>query len=192
MNIINKAMVFAATKHNGQTRRDKSPYIWHPMEVARMLRGAGYDEICQVAGLLHDTIEDTGTTYEEIEAEFGSEVAKVVDRLTKKANIPEEDYIAAILNDERAKAVKNCDRLHNLWECIHQGTPGTMRTPQQQKFAEKYVKESRKLFYGRFSLAMDKAIAKAEDELSDPLIRDVLWYETKDISLYESKTVDKI
>ena len=154
MNLTEKALIYAAMKHSGQTRKNGTPYIWHPIRVAQQLLDAGYDEICQAAGLLHDVLEDTDATEEELLAEFGTEVTEIVKLLTKRAGLCEQDYIAAILADDRARAVKNCDRLNNLWDCVH--------TECSRKFALRYIRQTRELFYGRLSVAMDKSIVCAE------------------------------
>ncbi len=77
---VRKALQFAARRHHGQLRReaDSLPYITHPVSVALLLADGGADEDTIIAGLLHDTIEDTKTTAEEITAEFGTAVTELV------------------------------------------------------------------------------------------------------------------
>lgn len=72
-----KAIAFAAEKHMGQTRRDGTPYIFHPLTVAELLKRYGYDIDYQVAGVLHDVLEDTDATDEEVKA-FGKDVYEAV------------------------------------------------------------------------------------------------------------------
>ena len=81
--LFEKALCFATEKHSGQTRQDGSPYIYHPIKVAEFLKDAGYDLRYQMAGLLHDVLEDTDMTKEEMAAEFNAEVAEIVDGVTK-------------------------------------------------------------------------------------------------------------
>lgn len=77
--MIHKAIEFAATKHDGQVRKGTTtPYIVHPMEVMYYLTISGADKTTIIAGLLHDIVEDTPTTIEEVEKEFGSDVAHLV------------------------------------------------------------------------------------------------------------------
>ena len=75
LELIQKAYVFAATAHAGQTRLSGEPYLSHPLAVAYTLADMGFDEPTVAAGLLHDTVEDTGTTIEEIDDKFGEDVA---------------------------------------------------------------------------------------------------------------------
>src|SRR5688572_10082407 len=89
-----EAIQFAAHKHRDQRRKDTeaSPYINHPIAVANMLAGVGgvTDIVTLVAAVLHDTIEDTDTTPEELEAAFGSEVRELVAEVTDDKNLPKE------------------------------------------------------------------------------------------------------
>ena len=78
LELIQKAYVFAATAHAGQTRLSGEPYLSHPLAVAYTLADMGFDEPTVAAGLLHDTVEDTGTTIEEIDDKFGEDVADIV------------------------------------------------------------------------------------------------------------------
>lgn len=158
MKTFEEALIYAAEKHKEQKRKDGSPYIWHPLKVAEMLKEAGYDTTVQIEGLLHDVVEDTDTSIEEIRSEFGEEIAECVDLLTKKPDVDENNYICAILENPQAKAVKNCDRLHNLWESVHSNN--------SEDFTRNYVKKSKK-YYGKFSEALNKAINAAEQELKN-------------------------
>jgi guanosine-3',5'-bis(diphosphate) 3'-pyrophosphohydrolase len=80
---IEKAYIFSASVHQGQVRLSKEPYLVHPLEVAGILVDMKLDVASIVTGLLHDTLEDTVATIEEIEKAFGKEVAFLVDGLTK-------------------------------------------------------------------------------------------------------------
>ena len=83
LNVIRKAYVYCAKVHQGQTRLSGEPYIIHPMEVAGLLADLRLDVPSIVTGFLHDTIEDTLATYEELVEMFGEEVALLVDGVTK-------------------------------------------------------------------------------------------------------------
>ena len=78
-----KALVFATEKHAGQTRQDGSPYIYHPIKVAELLKDTGYDLRYQIAGILHDVLEDTDATEEEVRA-FGEDVLEAVKLVTSQ------------------------------------------------------------------------------------------------------------
>lgn len=123
--LIQKAYVYAASAHAGQTRLSGEPYLSHPLEVANTLARLRLDEFSIVAGLLHDTVEDTKATIEEIEAEFGEEVTDIVDGVTKISLMSFETkeeqqaenirkMILAMSEDIRVLIVKLADRLHNM------------------------------------------------------------------------------
>lgn len=124
-NLIRKAYVFCAKVHQGQTRLSGEPYIIHPLEVAGILANLKLDVPSIVTGLLHDTIEDTLATNEELVAMFGQEVADLVDGVTKISKIhfktKEENQaenfrkmLLAMSKDIRVILVKLADRLHNM------------------------------------------------------------------------------
>ncbi len=125
LDLIRKAYVFCAKVHLGQTRLSGEPYLVHPMEVAALLADLRLDVSTVVTGLLHDTIEDTLTTREELETLFGAEVANMVDGVTKISKIhfktkeerQAENFrkmLLAMSNDIRVILVKLADRLHNM------------------------------------------------------------------------------
>lgn len=125
LNMIRKAYVYCAKVHQGQTRLSGEPYIIHPLEVAGLLASLKLDVPSIVTGFLHDTIEDTLTTSEELSEMFGPEVAALVDGVTKISKIhfktKEENQaenfrkmLIAMANDIRVILVKLADRLHNM------------------------------------------------------------------------------
>ncbi len=128
--LIQKAYVFSAAAHAGQTRRSGEPYLNHPLEVANILAEMRMDESVIAAGLLHDTVEDTKVGIEEIDAEFGEEVADIVDGVTKISQITFDTkeqaqaenirkMILAMAEDIRVLIVKLADRLHNMRTLEH-------------------------------------------------------------------------
>lgn len=123
--IVQKAYVYSAKVHAGQVRLSGLPYLSHPLEVAFILTEMKMDVITVVAGLLHDTIEDTDAEFSEIERLFGKETANIVDGVTKLSkmqfNSREEHQaenirkmILAMTTDIRVIMVKLADRLHNM------------------------------------------------------------------------------
>jgi len=117
------ALAFAAHKHRDQRRRDAhaSPYINHPIELARVLsvEGGVTDVLTLVAALLHDTIEDTQTTHDELLARFGKTVADVVAEVTDDTSLPKAErkrlqVVHAPQMSERAALVKLADKTCNL------------------------------------------------------------------------------
>jgi len=122
---LRKAYVFSAKVHQGQLRQSGEAYLNHPLEVAEILARLQLDEATIITGLLHDTIEDTLTTHEEIVRVFGNEVAELVDGVTKIGKITfrtsEErqaesfrKMLLAMARDIRVILVKLADRLHNM------------------------------------------------------------------------------
>lgn len=118
---VSDAIELAAKKHRGQLRKDgKTPYILHPMAVAENLFSAGiYDEDIICAALLHDVIEDTDCTLDDIEQLFNKKVAHYLDRLTKRRDEKDyvkrkEKYMKQIMESEyEVKLIKLSDVLHN-------------------------------------------------------------------------------
>ncbi|GAU08991.1 RelA/SpoT family protein [Desulfoplanes formicivorans] len=123
--LIQKAYIFSASAHAGQIRLSGEPYLSHPLEVANILAGLQLDAPTISAGLLHDTIEDTVATREDLVEQFGEDVAKIVEGVTKiskmKFDSREEaqaenirKMILAMADDIRVIMVKLADRLHNM------------------------------------------------------------------------------
>ncbi|HSV64978.1 MAG TPA: bifunctional (p)ppGpp synthetase/guanosine-3',5'-bis(diphosphate) 3'-pyrophosphohydrolase [Mycobacteriales bacterium] len=120
---LQRAYDMAEERHRGQLRKSGDPYITHPLSVATILAELGMDTTTLVAGLLHDTVEDTGLTLPEIEAEFGAEVAHLVDGVTKLDKVKYGDaaeaetirkMVVAMARDPRVLVIKLSDRLHNM------------------------------------------------------------------------------
>jgi GTP diphosphokinase / guanosine-3',5'-bis(diphosphate) 3'-diphosphatase len=125
ISIIEKAYVFCAKAHAGQVRLSGEPYLMHPLEVAGILAQMRLDIYSVASGLLHDTLEDTRASLEEIRRLFGDEVSQIVDGVTKigkfEFSSTEErqaenmrKMIMAMANDIRVILVKLADRLHNM------------------------------------------------------------------------------
>src|SRR6201994_2382740 len=123
--ILNKAYVYAMTAHGKQFRASGDPYFAHPLEVAAILTELKLDVPTIVTALLHDTIEDTLVTYEDIQKNFGDEIAGLVDGVTKLSQLElfsertkqAENFrklMLAITSDIRVLLVKLADRLHNM------------------------------------------------------------------------------
>ena len=122
---LNRAYVFAMKKHGAQLRESGDPYYSHPIEVAGILTKFKLDCSSIIAGLLHDTVEDTDTTIEEIQQLFGKQVAAIVDGVTKLAMIEQKSgsskqaenfrkLLLAMSDDIRVLLIKLADRLHNM------------------------------------------------------------------------------
>ncbi|WP_456465945.1 RelA/SpoT family protein [Persephonella sp.] len=122
---IKEAVEFVIKKHEGQLRKSGEPYYIHPIEAAKTLADLKLDKTSIIAALLHDVVEDTETTLEEIEEKFGGTVAKIVDGVTKigkynfqsKEEAEAENFrkmIVSMAEDIRVILVKLADRLHNV------------------------------------------------------------------------------
>lgn len=125
MELIGKAYDVAEEMHQGQIRKSGEPYLTHPMAVAEILADLGMDEETIAAGLLHDVVEDTSYTMEEMQRDFGEEVADLVDGVTKLGALKFESkeerqaenlrkMFLAMSKDIRVLIIKLSDRLHNL------------------------------------------------------------------------------
>ena len=125
LDLIKKAYIFSAKVHKGQVRLSGEPYLSHPIEVAYILAHMRLDESTIATGLLHDTVEDTHATIDEIRSVFGEDVASLVDGVTKigkftfssRAKQQAENFrkmILAMAKDVRVVLIKLADRLHNM------------------------------------------------------------------------------
>ncbi len=128
--LLNRAYVYATKMHGNQLRHSGDPYFSHPIEVAGILTDLRLDAATIITGLLHDTIEDTDATPEEVSSLFGDEIAALVDGVTKLSQLEwdSEDakqaenfrkFLLAMSNDIRVLLVKLADRLHNMRTLHH-------------------------------------------------------------------------
>ena len=121
--LLQHAYDVAEERHRGQNRKSGDPYITHPLAVATILADLGMDTTTLVAALLHDTVEDTGYTLDQLEKDFGAEVAHLVDGVTKLDKVALgsaaeaetiRKMIIAMARDPRVLVIKVADRLHNM------------------------------------------------------------------------------
>ncbi len=123
--LINRAYVYSVVKHGSQKRASGDPYFSHPIEVAGLMTDLKLDEETIVTALLHDTVEDTLATIEEVEEYFGPDIARLVDGVTKLSKIETltdneraaenlRKFFLAMSEDIRVLLVKLADRLHNM------------------------------------------------------------------------------
>src|SRR5262249_8051600 len=127
---IRRAYDFSVTHHAGQTRASGEPYLIHPLEVAIVLADMKLDSTAIAAGLLHDAIEDTDVTHEDVRKDFGDQVVHIVESATKIDKIDfarrEErqaenvrKMVLAMVDDIRVVLIKLADRLHNMRTLKH-------------------------------------------------------------------------
>lgn len=123
--VIRRAYEYSVKAHEGQMRQTGEPYVQHPLAVAGILTFLKLDVPAIAAGLLHDTLEDTVATQEELEKEFGADVARLVEGVTKIGQIPFKSYeekqaenfrkmVLSMADDIRVVFIKLADRLHNM------------------------------------------------------------------------------
>ncbi|CAM3916761.1 RelA/SpoT family protein [Janibacter anophelis] len=133
LSIIERAYDVAERAHRGQSRKSGDPYITHPLAVTTILAELGMTPVTLAAALLHDTVEDTEYSLDELEEEFGAEVAKLVDGVTKLDKVTYGDnaqaetvrkMIVAMARDIRVLVIKLADRLHNArtWRYVSTGS----------------------------------------------------------------------
>jgi GTP diphosphokinase / guanosine-3',5'-bis(diphosphate) 3'-diphosphatase len=141
---IQKAYIYASRKHEGQNRKSGQPYLVHPLEVANIVAEMGLDEASICAALLHDTIEDTDATHEELTELFGADVAELVEGLTKLSKVAfnqrEErqaesfrKMLVATARDIRVLLIKLADRLHNMSTLEHLSAEKRERIAQETR-----------------------------------------------------------
>src|SRR4051812_49904455 len=136
---LRRAYVLAESSHRGQTRKSGEPFITHPLAVTLILAELGAETTTLTASLLHDTVEDTEVTLDQVRGQFGEEVRFLVDGVTKLEKVdygaaaePEtfRKMLVATGNDVRVMSIKLADRLHNM------RTLGVMRPEKQARIAK--------------------------------------------------------
>ena len=176
---LSKAYEFAVNAHKNQKRKSGDPFVNHPLAVANILSDLRLDSATIVTGLLHDTIEDTKTTYNVVLKEFGKEVADLVDGVTKISALEDKaadkykaenfrKLILATSKDIRVLLVKLADRLHN------------MRTIKAFDSKEKQKRISRETMEVYAPLADRMGMNRIRDELED-LSFDILNSEAREL-----------
>jgi len=180
---LEKAYLLAAQAHKNQTRISGEPYMMHPLHVAMILAEMQMDIVCLETGLLHDTVEDTGISLEQIRKEFGEEVARCVDGVTKLSKLHlysrEErqaesvrKMLLAMVSDIRVVLVKLADRLHNM------RTLGALPRDRQERIAQEtleiYAPIAHRLGMGKIRGELeDLAFQYLEPEASAELNREI-------------------
>jgi GTP diphosphokinase / guanosine-3',5'-bis(diphosphate) 3'-diphosphatase len=169
--LLNRGYVFAMKAHGSQTRASGDPYFSHPLEVAGILTSMKLDSASIVTALLHDTVEDTGATVDDIKRLFGPEVARLVDGVTKLSRIELQNVdgqtdqskqaenfrklVLAMSEDIRVLLVKLADRVHNMRTLFH------LKNPEKRR---RIARETLEIYA---PLAERIGIHQMKDELED-------------------------
>ncbi len=200
---LKKAYLLAKEAHKNQRRHSGEPYIIHPLHVALILSEMEMDKESLVAGLLHDVVEDTDTTLEELQKEFGSDVATIVDGVTKltRLNLGDADKLQlqaenlrkmflSMSKDIRIIIVKLADRLHNMRTLEYQRVE-----KQREKAAETldiYAPLADRLGIFRVKMELDNlSLAYLEPEKYQKLVKEI-EEKTHDRELFIEKVVENI
>jgi GTP pyrophosphokinase len=202
LDLIKKAYVYSAKVHQGQVRKSGEPYLIHPMEVAGLLADMRLDEASIVTGLLHDTIEDTLATKEEIAELFGGEIADLVDGVTKlsqfsPANTQEDKQaenfrkmVVAMSKDIRVLLVKLADRIHNMRTLDH------MKPEKQERIAREtmdiYAPLANRLGIGWLKSELEDLSFKYLDRAEYDVLRTRIQSRVKERERFVQEVIDLI
>jgi len=189
LDLVERAYIYSARIHEGQVRLSGEPYLSHPLEVAGLLADLKLGAVSVAAGLLHDTLEDTKATMEDLTELFGPSVANIVAGVTKLSGLPFRSYearqaesirkmILAMADDIRVILIKLCDRLHN------------MRTLQFQK-EEKQLKIAQETLDIYAPLASRLGIHWIKIELEDIAFMYLLPHQYREIAGHVTKKKDE-
>src|SRR6266513_5868633 len=186
LDLIRRAYIFSAKEHKGQVRASGEAYLSHPLEVANILAEMKMDAVTVSVGLLHDVVEDTLVSLQDVEAIFGPEVAHIVDGVTKISQIQftskeekqAENFrkmLLAMTDDIRVIMVKFADRLHNMRTLAY--LPSERRQAIARETLEIYAPIANRLGMGKIrgeleDLAFSYLDPKAYRELKDLVEKD--------------------
>ena len=164
--MLQRALIFAKEKHDGQKRIGGDDYITHPIAVSEIVKSQGFDENYQITALFHDLLEDTDATEEEILKYGNKKILEAVNLLTKKKGYAMAEYISVIKQNSIAFAVKAADRLHNLQCAI----------ATDEEFKRKYILETAH-WYLTFSPEIRKAVKRLAESLETTMAELSFLYE---------------
>jgi GTP pyrophosphokinase len=183
LQIIRKAYDYSLRHHMGQKRASGEPFLSHPLEVAQVLAEMNLDSTAIAAGLLHDAIEDTEATHEEIQKEFGEQVARIVEGVTKIDKIEfasrEErqaenvrKMVLAMVDDIRVVLIKLADRLHNMRTLEH--LPEERRVQIAQETLDIYAPIAHRLGMGKVRGELEDLAFKFVDPIGYQQVREAV------------------
>ncbi len=168
---IQKAIDFATKAHKGQFRKDGIPYIHHPLNVAQKViefKNSKSLTTLIISACLHDTLEDTNTTYDDIVKEFGLLVANIVKELTNdpktKESLGKQQYLAQKMSEMSSWAlvIKLCDRLDNVQDLV----------PCNQEFKTRYIRETIGILT---NLIKNRTLSNTHKAIIEQIIHTLFW-----------------
>ena len=162
-NILKEILEFVKEKHEGQVRRNGEPYYYHLQRVQKLVKDSGYDVLYQGVALLHDVLEDTNTTEDELYSLYDMQAVDCVKILTRTTK-NEKKYVDNILDYEVTAVVKSADKIDNM---ISAGL--IARDPKHRKWAINYIKKAEKYYKNRFCKAVDDSIDLAKELINNDL-----------------------
>src|SRR4051812_42354394 len=199
--IIKKAYDYSLKHHNGQSRASGEPYLAHPLQVALVLAELKLDPQAIAAGLLHDSVEDTVVTIQDIEREFGAQVAHIVEGVTKISKIDfaskEErqaenvrKMVLAMVDDIRVVIIKLADRLHNMRTLGH--LPAERQQQISKETLEIYAPIAHRLGMGKVRGELEDLAFMYLDPETHESIKDAVEVRRKAGADFLKKTVEVI
>src|SRR5437660_1777641 len=198
LEIIRKAYDFSLKHHQGQTRASGEPYLIHPLEVSLVLADLKLDSTAISAGLLHDAIEDTPVTHDDIRREFGEQVAHIVEGVTKieKINLANREerqaenvrkMVLAMVDDIRVVLIKLADRLHNMRTLEH--LPPERQLQIAQETLDIYAPLAHRLGMGKVRGELEDLAFQYVDPIGYKQIKDQVDARRKHGEAFLTKTV---
>ena len=183
LTIVKKAYDYSLKHHEGQSRASGEPYLVHPLEVASVLAEMRLDTTAIAAGLLHDSIEDTEVTVDDIRREFGEQVAHIVEGVTKISKIEfasrEEaqaesvrKMVLAMVDDIRVVMIKLADRLHNMRTLEHLAPERQVKIARETQ--EIYAPIAHRLGMGKIRGELEDLAFQYVDPISYNQVKDAI------------------
>ncbi|HEX6467081.1 MAG TPA: bifunctional (p)ppGpp synthetase/guanosine-3',5'-bis(diphosphate) 3'-pyrophosphohydrolase [Terriglobales bacterium] len=201
LELIQRAYDFSLEHHQGQTRASGEPYLIHPVEVAQVLAEMKLDSTAIAAGLLHDAVEDTPVTIEDIKKRFGEQVARIVEGVTKieKINLASREerqaenvrkMVLAMVDDIRVVLIKLADRLHNMRTLEH--LPPDRQLHIAQETLDIYAPLAHRLGMGKVRGELEDLAFQYVDPIGHKQIHDEVEARRKSGEEFLAKIVDLI
>ncbi len=201
LEIIRRAYDFSLEHHNGQTRASGEPFLIHPLEVAKVLAEMRLDSTAIAAGLLHDAVEDTPVTIDEVSKKFGEPVARIVEGVTKidKIDLASREerqaenvrkMVLAMVDDIRVVLIKLADRLHNMRTLEH--LPPERQTHVAQETLDIYAPLAHRLGMGKVRGELEDLSFQYVDPIGHKNIKDQVDARRKSGEQFLARTVEFI